>query len=402
MKFKGITIFIICLSIISIYRVGAYRLVREATFYIEDIQGDSSVLDDVIISGLIRDEKYGQYFEIGNNKTKNSLIPYESLWTDERIDAFWYREKMSENTYVPRFSLFRGEDIDYEKTIMAYSTSSTLLYNTGVRYDIHLAGYKHKNIYTIIDNSFYFTVPTGPGFMGENGIYRIDDFSYSQGYYYNHLEAKGKVSRIVTIDLDKEENKGINIWGITNVENKLVLITSIDDAFTITAYEPETGEVVVEETFIVNTHNNHQLNIFVQENLMHLEFFTELRNKVDRVYITIELKDDITIKNNTHFKDHYMDLCTGETRFIYYVQDKCFIFAKMYSEEYFSEFSMFDQYSIFVFDNDVLLYQGAFITDIEEDMIADRLRGVPTIDYTNNQRKYQYRNIKEIVVRPRR
>jgi len=69
---------LICLVVLSSSFFGLRRASVNGSLYIEDIKGDRSVLDDVIISGVLQDRSHGLSFEICNDKVDKQFLYYQS------------------------------------------------------------------------------------------------------------------------------------------------------------------------------------------------------------------------------------------------------------------------------------------------------------------------------------
>jgi hypothetical protein len=69
---------LLCLIIMTAAFIGFQNASDNGTLYIADIKGDRSVLDDVVISGVLQDRSHGIDFEMRNHKVIQNFSFYES------------------------------------------------------------------------------------------------------------------------------------------------------------------------------------------------------------------------------------------------------------------------------------------------------------------------------------
>lgn len=107
---------------------------------------------------------------------------------------------------------------------------------------VRLPTYNNYNSgYTFINGKLYFTVLTDKTASGSNGIFRIDEWGTWPNW--DRVDTYGKVEKITGFNLDKHN---IDVLGLENVSNKLVMYLLVDNILTFRAYDPETGKMLDE------------------------------------------------------------------------------------------------------------------------------------------------------------
>ena len=420
-KHRGKITITIAVIVLILTIVELYTLADQATLYIRDIKGNPSVLENIIISGAIEDKYHGQYFSIENNQVNktNKFYDHHVINKKEEVKkALTNRVKVSEDMYLFEVSTRhpRGNNaFVYARVFGSFQHFTE--YNTGVINGIGEENtylkIDNNNNYTVLNETIYFTVNTAPGFRGENGIYKVVD------PYYASLTEKGKIEKIIPIDLD-ETNNQLGVVGITSKNNLLILITQLENRLMVTAYNPETRAVVSEDSLELELrYPNREVVIIEENNHLHLCFeyqqekFYESRNldigyiyppSQERVIVTIEVKEGIQIKNVSKIETLDLEYNMVDKDKVFYVEDKLFVFGNMFRIKE----NRFDfTYHFFVYEGDTLLYHGELVTDIAEDFIGikedyrgDQLRRQNA--YYSIERyfeRYDFRNIQDITVK---
>lgn len=290
---------------------------NNGTLYLKDIEGDRSVLGDVVINGVLQDKYHGQSFLIKEGEISQSFKFYDEesdlvkstqkpSGNETEIDEIQYFQTVDSepspdgNSDVERKpwypnehttggnSVVQLENIKYTKEITktdkldlyvsfnrrkTLELNETIKVNTGISLksdkkefefqkiyftndeekqqaehitsesrSVRIPVYaNYNNGYTFIDGKLYFTVLTDKTASGSNGIFRIDEW----GSWPNWDQASnyGKVEKITGFNLDKHN---IDVLGLENVGNKLVMYLLVDNILTFRAYDPDSGKMLDE------------------------------------------------------------------------------------------------------------------------------------------------------------
>ena len=388
-KFKGSIALIFTILFIVSSTTIFHSLVEGATLYFEDIQGDSSVLEDVTIKGIIRDRYHAKEFTIKNNRI------------NKRVRAFThYKQWKEERVYQSHNVLneLRGNVVSF---YIRGPFGTTIRYLPGIEEGVaegkeYSYGIFQGNNFTVLEDVIYFTFNTPIGYKGVNGIFK------AEGPYYrdeNNRLRPTSLSRIVTLDLDETDNK-MNVLGITAMNNTLYLITLVENILTVTAYDPLTGQSISKTSVELDWRRYHngiriQSLIFHEQNqYLHLEL---LFGNVDRSIITFDMSKGIEFKSLSELKIEYESVMVpDELVHIYYVEDQVFAFVK---KLYRYGDGFLYVYNMLVYKDNALLYHGELVTDIEEDYTVDNLKREALYQRGNSRyRGFVGREIDKIVV----
>ncbi|TCT13112.1 hypothetical protein EDC18_10975 [Natranaerovirga pectinivora] len=417
-KHRGKITITIALIVMILTVVGLCTLAEEATLYIRDISVNPSVLDNIIISGAIEDKYHGQYFTIENSQVNQRIKFYDHHVINKKEDvkeSLSGMVKVSENIHLSNLMARQLGGNNAFVYVSAYgSFPSFTEHNTGIingiRDENTYLKIDNNNNYTILNEAIYFTVNTSPGFRGENGIYKVVDS------YYASLTVKGKIEKISPIDLD-ETNNQLGVVGITSKNDLLLLITQVGNRLMVTAYNPETMDVVSEDALELELRYPNREVVIIEENdYIHLSFeyqqenFYELRNydtgyfyppSQERVIVTVEVKEAIQIINVSKIDTLDLKYNMIDMDRVFYIENKLFVFGNMFRLKE----NAFDfKYHLFVYEEENLLYHGELVTDIGEDFIGskedyrgDKLKSLNA--YYSIERyfeRYDFRNIQDM------
>lgn len=78
-EYRVIISLMISLIIIFMVIIGVLSYSNDHTLYLKDLEGDSSVLSDVIVSGYLQDSYHGQKFTIKNGDIKSEFLYYDNI-----------------------------------------------------------------------------------------------------------------------------------------------------------------------------------------------------------------------------------------------------------------------------------------------------------------------------------
>ncbi|TCT13111.1 hypothetical protein EDC18_10974 [Natranaerovirga pectinivora] len=384
MKHKGLITIIVTLIMITSSVKGIYMLAQEGTLYIEDIQGDSSVLENVVIKGLIQDKYVGKAFELEGN-----TVRYEYTLYDHHLNKKWQkgreiteRLKLGRNEYLVDLRQLVmqeqrvkvGREYFTDLSVELYTdkgigyTYTTEVVVKGVRryiesdpdeFKSYHIDYQNLNggnaipFYTFVEDDIYFTITSSLGYTGKNGIFKILGL--------DEEEKTLDVSRLTTLELGDGD---IQVYGITSIDDILILIISIDGILTVKSYDLEGKLLTIEEIGKIDLESS-SYEIVVKENVVYLIVNIEWHEiKV----IVFSLEDtEITTKNvSTVTTSDYST--TTEFKF-FFIEDKLYTFRTDYYQFIDSRSYYNPKYEIIVTENDKLLYQGVIISQNQKGLI---------------------------------
>ena len=73
-----ILVFSIPAVLITVFTYGFMAARKDSsTFFLRDLEGDRSVLNDIVISGYLEDRYHGRYFELKNGTLESSFLYYQ-------------------------------------------------------------------------------------------------------------------------------------------------------------------------------------------------------------------------------------------------------------------------------------------------------------------------------------
>ncbi|EMS70514.1 hypothetical protein [Ruminiclostridium cellobioparum] len=229
-----------------------------------------------------------------------------------------------------------------------------------------------NNSFVVIKGKLYFTVLTDKRASGSNGIFRIDEWKTWPNW--DNMENYGGFEKIVNIGL---EGHNIDILGLENVDDKLVMYMLIDNVLAFRAYEPDTGALIDELTLkqaVVNEKNNFY-QVFQQGKYLTVCFMNK-----SKMVATVKFEGQLTLE---HFADSLaLDGVREEVTMLdnaAAVNGKLFIFTYV-TDETDSGISVSilkrRKFLLLVYDrtdsSGKLLYKGELVSDANEDTQYDR------------------------------
>jgi hypothetical protein len=257
----------------------------------------------------------------------------------------------------------------------------------------------NNNHYTFINNQLFFTVPSKKSTKGSNGIFRVDEWG-SWPNWENESQL-GKTTEITSFSLDEQN---IEVLGLENVNNKLVLYMMIDNALTFRAYNPKTGELIdelqIKDFGKIDLSETYQA--FVKENELTV-CFTDENNLIVSVKLLENLKLEYLVRKLDLLKDGNKPFYISNA---IEINNKLFVFCYL-TDKSDNKILINDlkthHYMMYVYDTtdrvgseSKLLYKGEFMTDSDQDKEFFRQR-----DYNKKVYYFGYkiRTLENIEVR---
>jgi hypothetical protein len=474
-KYLSLIIVFICVTVLVIASIGFLNVSDDGTLYIQDIQGDRSVLDNVKISGLIQDRYHGIKFDIRNHEVNKQFSYYNSyddinhevmgamqpgepsysyeldyiISPDANIETSETKETNEFGYTIEKISKVDAMDFFVQISKIEHSDDKTdwsyIRFNpgTGLKSDIlefefRLKKYYDNNnnilsrteggistgnfkpqransnpqyAYTTLDNYLYFTILSSPYHSGSNGIYKVESFvevweRLSDENLHERAQY-GDVKPMTTFSLD---NNNTYVLGLKAVNEKLILIVLEDDTLIIRSYHPETGELI-DELPVHDFNQDDYVSLrqdFIEGNRLNLNVIkgNEDESRIhSNILLSLEVGDTISLLNKTEglllendeITPSYIDQMV-------LVDQKLFVFTNIVKENEKQDL-LYDvlwpqHYMMFVYQGNKLLYKGEFITDLDEDYIADRER-IWSYDNGYGSNPYQFRQIYGVQVEGR-
>ena len=307
----ALAVLVLSLAIIVLSHNNVSSSAVNSTFYLKDLYGQRSQLNDVIISGNIQDGYHNNAFKINNSIPQFNTYYYyhykDMIPSHQATQGF---RKIINNREYELMLHFKGNKVlanikYYDRNLGRYNKTT---YGEAIIQTEIISEKYTGNSYTTANSDFYvitnigdrifFTIPTTEGYKGTNGIFEVIKFSdtlnylldsiirqeenEASDYSYNesnngisnkvdeHSQSHNKQSAIRTvttfsIDGDNEKgNSGIEVLGLQGVDDKLVLILRQDHALVFRAYDctsgNQLGEVIIDDMRKPGTNVNNNGN----------------------------------------------------------------------------------------------------------------------------------------------
>lgn len=401
-----------------------------ATFYLENIKGDRSVLKGVIISGYLQDRYHNQFFQITDGQIDSEFNYYDDAGDviSPRVRyanglrngdmVYWYSFKYSvasgadtfskttkgdkktgdENvkittTYADKVEIAatiraRKEDIN-KKMLDDYVLLNTDIYlesedkkfvfeSRRYEYDEKLIS-EHSsdriaarelngraNALAVADERLFITIPVDSKYSGETGIYEIEQF----GVWYDE-KRPGKVRTLTKFDLDSND---IEVLGLESVNDKLILILNVDNVLTFRLFDLK--ERMLDEVTVPEAKPDMQLyESFTNGNRFHISFGRDKETyTMDGPVLSISLENNrFELKHLIKKLD--IDDEIARHHFIGSVKDKLYIITntieKHMPDDYEYRQLVPEHLKLLVYESEnresFLLYKGELITNADED-----------------------------------
>jgi hypothetical protein len=250
------------LAIIVVWFTGVFDKKEEESFVVKDISGDSSLLSQVQISGVLRNGKQTTSFNWIGHEVKAttqyfhkqqpiSLRPY-TLGDKLKVGHKYYTVYGEQNFEI----LEQDQSKEGKEQTRSAVVPSSLAYQLGKIKDDKLANTKFTNPLeyglTDVDDQMFFIVPNNAAFAGENSIYQLD---------FKQKKDESNSRKLATIDLkgnalstQRLQPSNIEVLGLEAVGKQLAVVISKDGKLVIQAYDSvsgkETGTVEVKDVYL--------------------------------------------------------------------------------------------------------------------------------------------------------
>ncbi|MBP1905975.1 hypothetical protein J2Z32_002623 [Paenibacillus turicensis] len=314
------------LAVVVIWYTGVFDKKKEESFVVKDISGDSSLLSQVKINGVLRNGKQATSFDWIGHEVKAttqyfrkqqpiSLRPY-TLGDKLGVGDKYYTVYGEQNFEI----LEEDQSKEGKGQTRSAVVPSSLAYQLGKVKDDKLANTKFTNPLeyglTDVDDKMYFIVPNNAAYAGINSIYQLD---------FKQKKDESSSRKLATIDLkenalltQKEQPRNIEVLGLESVGKQLAVVMSKDGKLVIQAYDSvsgkETGMVEVKDVYLQTDLNDivensslegktvvqsYGYNTYRDEDngVLNLSFnlLTAGQSSRDVLFVTIDMKHNVSL-----------------------------------------------------------------------------------------------------------
>jgi len=391
----------------------------QGTYMAEHLQGDSSVLEDVTVSGAIVDGNHKTSFAWRGSEVSidTEVYPYaRNEWRYrygygfyKRIGDYYY--SASGNIWGQEYSVTRQEN--RANRMVNYEHAAASIPVRPIVYKENAADYTNKPDYGLaaIGEEVFFTVVTTKGYKGTNGIYKL---AFDPTSPYIPPDERQQSSPIMTFSLDANEDEhtgGIEVLGLESVGGKLALILVKEGALVIEGYSTSgerLGEAKVEPfslsgrdqsgTNRVNHYESYEAYSNDESGMLSLSF---LSNQSARTIVSLDFTENVRLADVTvaSIED---DKIKEESEYGYNVRFITFKNGRLYYASVVRESEETEQANIYgihpikfmlhVYESGELVYKGELHTDINDDLI--RVKNY--FDQSFSYDPIEYRNIYDV------
>ncbi|MFD0960498.1 hypothetical protein [Paenibacillus chungangensis] len=245
---------LIGLAIVVGLLIHLYQLRGDGTLVLDDIRGDRAAIEDVTISGVVKDGYHETAFrmEEGTMHTRTTLYDYPMRVRSNMLAAskeeypvvIGSGEYDAENAFYDGMGRYRIVRKNYNRNRSEMYRSYAII-ETGLRYtgDKIPSTNRHEYGLAAIGDRLFFVPVTTSEYKGESGIYEVRSF---QRYPNVRLKGEENDVRLLT-PIALEEGK-VEVLGLESVGGKLVLLLMKEGQLVIQAYDGDTGKRIGELT----------------------------------------------------------------------------------------------------------------------------------------------------------
>lgn len=318
----------------------------------------------------------------------------------DKIDAYVNLNKREGNNIQEMVRVYTGvknksdsKEFEFKKTYYKADNnnpnSKEVVSSGGSSYRLPARTSNENNAYTFINGKLYFTVLSDKSASGNNGIFRVDKWGTWPNW--EHETTYGETTEITSFNLDKHN---IEVLGIENVKDKLILFMLIDDILTFRAYDPQSGNIIdelkVEDFRKDKIIGNYQ--VFVTGDILSICF-----NEDINLLVSVKLGKTLTLE---HFIKG-LDLSNENNPIVFEnvtaINNKLFVFCYVTDKTENSisiEPLKTDHFKLFVYDKSrpfsKLLFKSEIMTDADQDKEYDRQKNLNSYAYGMNDTRRFY------------
>lgn len=385
-KHVAIPILVLTIGLIIYLSMSVYAAKDSFTFEVQDLYGDRSALEDVVIRGELGDAYHSLYFQVSEDREEADI----ELFDLPRLN---YHSVMFHQKVI--------EDRVYEVSEYGYEVQITERKPNHMRISIphyYVTGRNGQSTYVNtgkyglagVNDDLYYVVPSTMHYKGQNGIYQL-----------NLAQEDPSAELLVPLDMsanDAETVTGIEVLGLEVVGDKLALIlTENNHKLIIRGYDRHDGTTLGEaavEQFATYDHpvpanveqadrHNPPFAAFVNEDQMRLNlaFWRSGSSQEEGPSFTLlsfDLSEDIRLLNDVRhlFTEGEADSSLAEfygLRDFDSVDDRLIavMTVREPQEEHGIPFASARpmRLMIYVFERGEMVYTGEVVTDMNDDLI---------------------------------
>ncbi|WP_256762223.1 hypothetical protein [Cohnella sp. WQ 127256] len=398
----AIPMLVVALAILTVMVIFTYKSKDNGAFEIKDLIGSKEAIQDVTISGELRDGAHRTLFRLEEGQLHaNTEIFNQPQWTDAYLNVFGGKKTGDGMVYnVENYP--STYNITSRKIIKGFwmpmgnaEVNPSIAYKNpeGVNNSVTLANLPEYGLAKVGDK-VYYTVPVSPYFTGSSGIYELKFYEWG---FRSVVDQEAYTPRkIVDINLKAEKpdgQTGIEILGLEAVDQQLVLLSVENNKLFIRSYDHESGQLLGEAsipkfylparediqkpTDAVTYRENYVANSDPDRKMLTLSFLrgSSEPNRLNRTIISIDFSDGVKVVDttNTVFDDGEEDSYSGVS-YMSYRNGKLYVIKSLREAASESSRLAYDialpkHLYIYVYEHSKLIYKGVLMSDMNEDNI---------------------------------
>ncbi|WP_239619118.1 hypothetical protein [Cohnella mopanensis] len=421
-KHVAIPAMALAIAILIVMAIYTYRLKDNGEFEIKDLVGSREAIQDVTISGQLRDGVHRTLFRVEKGQiSANTEIFRQPKWTDMYRFGGSKRtgdgmEYSIENS-IPSYTITARKIKDYYSVPLGSTeVNPSIAYRNPDRQDNSVT-YANRTEYGLakVGDKVYYTVPVSSYFTGSSGIYELKFHEWG----FNSIDYGDAFAprKIVDINLEAKEpdgQSGIEILGLEAVGHRLALLSVENNKLFIRSYDNESGQLLGETSIprfylparqgddrpedIAGYYEEYEAYPDADHNRLTLSFVrsSSERDRLHRTILTMDFTDGVKVVDTTNagFEDGKEDTFSGIT-YMCYRNGKLFV-IKSYREALTEQTRIaYDIASpkhlyIYAYNHSELIYKGELVTELDEDNIQAYNLPASLGGFSYDQMEYRY------------
>lgn len=412
----------IVVIVVAVILTEARSSKEHGTYAVQNLYGNSELLEDIVISGAIVDSNHHTSFIWHGNEVDTNTKVYSHAQNEwryryssgfyQQIGGYYYstlpsgfnphefyitRQQFKANRYVDQQTALAIIPLD----LMNNKGNNTFELTNNITYGL-----------AEVNDELFFTAVTTNRYKGTNGIYKL---YFDSANSFNTPAARKRSTAIMTYSLDHnldETSPPVSVLGLEAVGNKLALILVKGDKLVIEGYDTEgkaLGEVEVADFLMTGTGNDeagdtvHYYETYEAYSRAGSEMLTlswRGSNK-QRLIVSVDFAGGMKLADVTTIKTEAATLVEDEdyehgVRFITFKNGKLYYVSvyRQVDERDGSHIHYMKQirFLLSVYEQGQLMYQGELLTDVNDDLIRINQRNLMDFSYD----PLQYRSIFDV------
>jgi len=386
---------------------------NDGTFYLKDISGSREALDGVTISGELSDGYQRTVFRLADGR-----LDTHSSWNGqpEWLGTSW-RMRTGSKTIPGRFYNVQNEggafslsshDTDESGSSIGFfkvaRVSPPLSFPNGALYSNQL----NYGIAVMGERVFY-TVPAAAGVKGKSIIYEVNFYDWAESHFMQPNEYESRAFIEYSLASEKAPHRGISVLGLEAVGDKLVLLTEEDETLRIRSYDSAGGALLGDarlpdfrEDVLPTSKSFYRASYLSDAEDQSNRLFLRFQNlSLTRpLLLSVNLTDGAEVESAVRMTlgdEQEEDSFQG---FTYARERNGKLYVMKTVREINEELPGFYRLMlplhayIFVYEDSRLIYQGEFVTDLNDDSIELATRPDPSRGISEDPMRYRaFRNL---------